>query len=153
MKPVKRAPTMWTVNGCGLTLYGSRDKDPETRTYVKTRCLSLVFLPLFALSAYRVAKAGGEGWYFLGRVPLSGFAKAWNFLIAICLAGGIGGITFNQIYNSPDAIAERKLAEAESQLSSGEVVAAAESIRSVCFGPSTKRDKAKELLENLHERA
>ena len=49
LRPVQSPPTLWTVNGCGLTAYGARDHDPETGTYVKTQCLSVFFVPVLAL--------------------------------------------------------------------------------------------------------
>ncbi|MEM6470464.1 MAG: hypothetical protein AAF802_12985, partial [Planctomycetota bacterium] len=151
MRPVKSAPGLWTINGCGTSLYGSRDRDPETGTYVTTLCLTFVFIPLFAISSYRVALAPSQGWYFLGRVPLSGLAWAWNFAVAVCLAGAIGGGTFHVIYNSPDAIAARKFSEAEQKLENGKVVEAAEAFRSLRFGHSSKKSEALAKLETLHE--
>src|SRR5687767_13840449 len=74
MTPGVAAPSMFQFNGCGVALYGSRDADEETGTYVATWCLSLVFIPILALRAYRVARAMNGGWYFVGREPLSGFA-------------------------------------------------------------------------------
>ena len=59
LKPIKSAPSMFSVNGFGLSTYGARDNDAETGTYVKTHCLTALFIPLFALGAYRVAKAPG----------------------------------------------------------------------------------------------
>src|ERR1044071_7000646 len=85
MRPVKRAPALMRVNGIGTGMYGRRDSDFETATYVKTHCLCFVFLPIFALGAYRVADAE-RGWYFFGKERLSGFAKACNRAV---IAGSI----------------------------------------------------------------
>ncbi len=78
LRPIRSAPSLSTVNGIGCTVYGSRDHDPETGTYVKTHWFTFFFIPVFALGAYRVANAPSGGWYFIGREPLSGAAKAWN---------------------------------------------------------------------------
>lgn len=67
------APAMFRVNDCGTLVYGRRDFDDETGTYVKTYGISLVVIPVFALTAYRVSDAA-RGWYFIGREPLSAFA-------------------------------------------------------------------------------
>lgn len=52
MKLTKGAPTLFTLNGCGLGMYGRRNFDDETGTYLKTRWLCLVFVPLIALGTY-----------------------------------------------------------------------------------------------------
>src|SRR5205807_371887 len=83
---VRSAPPLFRINGCGFGVYGKRDFDPETGTYVKTYCFCLLFIPVVALSAYRVADAS-RGWYFLGRVPLSGFARVWNVLLLAVALG------------------------------------------------------------------
>ena len=71
MRPISAAPSLSTVNGIGMTLVGRRDYDDETRTYVKTHCFSILFIPILAAGAYRVLDTGQGGWYFLGKVPLS----------------------------------------------------------------------------------
>lgn len=44
-----------------------------------------IFVPVLALRAYRVADAE-HGWYFIGREPLSGFARMWNVLVLAAVA-------------------------------------------------------------------
>jgi hypothetical protein len=83
--PVGAPQAILTVNGIGFRAYGSRDFDPETKTYVKTVALSFAYIPLFAVSAFRVLDAEGGGWHFLGRVPLSPLAKAWSVGIGVVL--------------------------------------------------------------------
>jgi len=39
MRPIKNAPWLGSINGFGLGLYGKRDFDAESQTYVKTRCI------------------------------------------------------------------------------------------------------------------
>jgi hypothetical protein len=76
LQPIKRGPTLIRVNGIGLTVYGRRGGDLQTRTYIKTQTATFVFIPVFMLAAYRVSDAESGGWYFLGREPLSPFARA-----------------------------------------------------------------------------
>src|SRR5688500_16128436 len=72
LRPIESAPSLFTLNGVGFGIYGSRDHDPETNSYIKTHCLCVLFIPLLAFRAYRVMQAPqGQGWYFLGREPLS----------------------------------------------------------------------------------
>ncbi|MEX0775950.1 MAG: hypothetical protein WD042_09590 [Phycisphaeraceae bacterium] len=46
-KPVAEAPSLATLNGCGLRVYGRSDQDAETGTYLKHYCLCLLYLLLF----------------------------------------------------------------------------------------------------------
>jgi hypothetical protein len=93
MQPITAAPSLHTINGIGLSLYGARDRHAETGTYVATRYLVFLFIPVLALGAYRVAKApGDQGWYFLGKVPLGTVAKAWNLLLAAILFVSLGAL-------------------------------------------------------------
>jgi hypothetical protein len=99
MKPVNSAPVMVQVQGFGVSVYGKRDVDAETGTFVKTWCVSLLFIPIIALRAYRVAPAEGGAFYFLGREPLSAFAKFWNILLIAAVLGVLGGVQYS-IYTS-----------------------------------------------------
>src|SRR5262245_3056952 len=112
MRPIRSAPTLFRINGCGIGLYGRRELDRETQTYIATSCICLVFIPILALSAYRVARAAGGGWYFLGRERLSPFAKLWNLLLlgGVGLACAIGG--WNSYTHSPEYIAKNHLKQA-----------------------------------------
>lgn len=123
--PIKRPPGLFTLNGIGFTVYGGRDRDPQTGTYIKTYCFCFVFIPLLALSAYRVADSPNRGWYFLGKEPLSGFAKAWNFLLVGLIAAVIGWFQYAEWHNSPERRAERQLVEAKRQEAAGNLVDAA----------------------------
>src|SRR5687768_13495431 len=112
MRPLKNPPTLYTMNGFGVSVYGNRDADIETGTYVKTYCLCALFIPVFALCAYRVANAEEGGWYFIGKEPLSRFAKAWNSLflgILILLGTSIGVSSYR---SSPEYLAKQQLQQA-----------------------------------------
>lgn len=131
MTEVSGAPSMFLLNGCGTTIYGKRDWDEETRTYVKTYCFVLVFVPVFALFAYRVADAGGGSWYFIGRVPLSGLAKLWN-LCLIGLLAGIVSLGYLSYYTStPEYKAEQELAAADEVRAAGSLKQAVDGYISV----------------------
>jgi hypothetical protein len=80
LEPISRPPPLVRVNGIGVTVIGQRDKDVETGTYVKTLAVTLIWIPVFLLRAYRVADAPNGGWQFLGREPLSDVARVWNFV-------------------------------------------------------------------------
>ena len=44
MRPIKSAPSLHTINGIGTAVYGARDHDAETGTYVKTHCFCFLFV-------------------------------------------------------------------------------------------------------------
>ncbi len=123
MTPITSMPTLSSINGIGFTVYGNRDYDPETGSYVKTYVFCLLFLPILALRAYRVAD-GPTGWYFLGRVPLSPFARAWNWLV---LGAGVIGAGVLLWVNRPEY--QRELAAAQNLAASGKLEQAAEKFR------------------------
>lgn len=148
MKPVNSPPSLWTVNGIGLTIYGARDFDQETGTYVKTHFLAVVFVPLLALGAYRVADAP-QGWYFIGRVPLSMLAKLWNLTLVLGIAVTIGLVLWLNHTGSPEYIAGQKLAEAERLATAGELGRAAELHREVAFGATSQARSAQKKFQEL----
>ena len=108
LRPIKSPPSLHTVNGIGTAVYGRRDYDPETGTYVKTHWFCLLFLPVLALGAYRVADAQ-RGWYFIGREPLSGLVKLWNWLLVLGVAFAVGGAFWYHHVSSADYRAGRRL--------------------------------------------
>jgi hypothetical protein len=135
MSPMNGVPSLSTINGCGLSLYGGRDHDPITGTYVKTHVFVMVFIPIFFLKAFRVADAESGGWYFIGREPLSGFARGWNKLLFITLFAVIGGSMWNAHNNTTEKVAQRTLAEAQSVQAAGDILAAAKTYKSLLDGP------------------
>jgi tetratricopeptide (TPR) repeat protein len=151
MQPVHNPPRMMRVHGIGTTLIGSRDHDPETDTYVKTLAFTILFLPVLALGAYRVAGSPEGGWYFLGKVPLSGFAKVCNTLLLL-VGLGVGGFAGWQSYtNSPEYKASQRLAEADRFLAEGKAHDAALAYRDVLGGATSHAAAAREKLKSLVE--
>lgn len=149
MRPVRSAPALVRVNGIGCGVYGSRDHDPETSTYVTTYCFSLLFIPILALTAYRVANAPSGGWYFLGRVPLSGLARTWNALVLLGILVAAGLIGWESYTTSTDYVAGRRLAEADKLAADGQIPGAASLYRDVATGRSSHASVAAERLKGL----
>jgi tetratricopeptide (TPR) repeat protein len=110
LQPQVGAPSLHTINGIGTMVYGHRDHDDETQTYVKTLFFTILFIPIFALRAYRVADAQ-QGWYFFGRVPLSSASRALNYLVLLGLVGGGGTFYWEHHVNTPEYRAARRLDE------------------------------------------
>jgi hypothetical protein len=124
MTPAKAAPALFRINGCGVAMCGSRNHDAETGTYVSTWCLSLLFIPVFCLRAYRVAKSGNR-WLFIGREPLSTLAKAWDMLLVLVVAAAIGAVAYAEYTSSPAYAAQRQMEAARSLAGQGRVAQAA----------------------------
>lgn len=125
LKAIKSAPTLFRVNGFGMGMAGRRDFDAETGTYLKTHCLTALFIPVFALGAYRVADSADGGWQFLGRENTSTVAKAWNSLFALAVVVLIG-LGFWSAHTSSDSYkAKKSLAEAQAFEAEGKRVEAA----------------------------
>jgi hypothetical protein len=136
MRPVKRTPTLVTINGFGASVYGRRDEDPETGAYVKTHCFCALFIPLIALGAYRVVDGPDRSWYFLGKEPLSIFAKLWNGFVLSLVLVGTGGIAWNSYVSSPEYVARQELSAGQSHLKSGNALKAAETFSKLIVGSS-----------------
>src|SRR5262249_51739170 len=61
-KPIQSAPLLWTLNGCGTRIYGRAAADHETGTYVGTLFFTLLFVPILALSRFRMCDGEGGGY-------------------------------------------------------------------------------------------
>ncbi|MEZ4409594.1 MAG: hypothetical protein R3A52_24450 [Polyangiales bacterium] len=80
-RPVKSAPSLFTMNGVGTMLYGSRDARDDG-SYIATRFFTLLFVPLIPIDAWRVRDAGHQRYYFLAREPLSRLTRNYRRLVA-----------------------------------------------------------------------
>lgn len=81
MRPGKSPPVLFRMYGCGFAMFGNRDVDYDTCTYIKSYGLTLLWIPIFSLSAYRVADAESDGWHFLGKESLSKSIRWFNFAV------------------------------------------------------------------------
>lgn len=142
MQPVKSAPAMFTVNGCGLSMWGRREFDAETGTYLKTWCLVFLFLPVFCFRTYRVADAPNRGWYFLGREPVSLFAKMWNLFLLSCIGGGFTYNAWLRHTQSPEYIAAQKMEAAHADIAAGQWQKAFHTLHDVAMGSTSHSTQA-----------
>ncbi len=83
LEPVSSAPSLYTVNGCGFTLYGSTDQDPESGSYLSTYYFVFLAIPIFPIARYRVTSTG-YGYSFLGKAPLRTI-DIWHIVISVAL--------------------------------------------------------------------
>ena len=125
MKPMGGTPALFRLNGFGLAMAGKRGFDPNTGTYIKSHVITALWIPIFALGAYRVADSGDGGWYFIGKVAKSSFAKIWNTFLVSAIAMLIAMGFWNSHQNSPEVKTKERLAEARALQDSGEDLEAA----------------------------
>ena len=153
LTPGSSAPAMFRLNGCGLALYGSRDHHEPSNTYVSTYCISILFIPVIALKAYRISDAPSGGWYFLGSEPLSTFAKTWNALLASFIMSLIAFGAYEAHTTSPQYRAKVNMAKAEAFIEEGKLKEAAEKYKLVATSRAHKREEALQKMEGLIEKA
>lgn len=84
---VTRAPSLHTINGIGVTLYGSSDYDAETHSHIATYYFVVFFLPIFPLARYRVIQ-NGNSYRFLAKMPLRNFDK-WHITISLAVIAAL----------------------------------------------------------------
>ena len=126
MRPIKSPPSLFTINGFGLGMYGKRAFDAATGTYIKTRCLCALFVPVFPLDAYRVANAQGGGWYFLGKEKIAGFAKVWRWCVSVGVILAVATAIQTAHTRSPEYRAGKAREKAVALASSGQPLEAAD---------------------------
>ncbi len=149
MEPGKSPPMLSSVNGIGFMMYGRRDHDEATNTYIKSWCLGVFFIPLFILGAYRVADAEAGGWHCLGKVALSPLAMAWNVIILAALLTGISLGAWTYHTGTPNYQAGQKIAQAEADAQGGRLIRAARAYHEVAGGNTTHAPEAQQKLKTL----
>jgi hypothetical protein len=70
LQPISAAPSLRTINGFGVSLYGNSDYDPVSKSHVATYYIVGLFLPIIPLARYRVINEVGNSYRFLGKLPL-----------------------------------------------------------------------------------
>lgn len=83
LTPISSAPSLYTINGIGTTMYGSTDQDIASGSYLSTYYFVFLAIPIFPICRYRVIPTG-NGYRFLGKAPLRTFDK-WHLAISIGL--------------------------------------------------------------------
>jgi hypothetical protein len=91
-RPVTKAPALIRLNGIGAGLYGRRDARPDG-SYVATYCVSVLWVPILPLTAYRVLRDGDQ-YLFMSKEPLSALARGFRLavVLAAVAAGAAAGV-------------------------------------------------------------
>jgi hypothetical protein len=101
---IRRAPPLWTWNGCGVRVVGGHDH--QRGTYSGVYYLTLLWIPLLPLRRYRVREYGENGYQFLARLPLRTLDRwhlALGLLVIVAAVGGISAAVATS--NDDDAVA------------------------------------------------
>jgi len=146
---IKSPPGLARVNGIGTTMFGKRDYDSDTDTYVSTLCFSVLFIPLICLRAYRVAKARSGGWYFIGREPLSTFAKSWNLLLVAGIAATLAGVQYSQYISTPGYQAKMQMTRAHNMVAQGKLADAAKTYQTLVTTNTPEAGNAAQGMKDL----
>jgi hypothetical protein len=107
VKRIDSPPTMFTFNGIGTRLYGRRDYDSQSQSYVATLYFTFIFFPILPLASYRVREVGGGQYQFLGKVPLKATAFIAPAILAVVVA-------FFMIQSNADTTGSRPIQNAPS---------------------------------------
>ncbi len=95
VRPLKKAPSLQTINSIGTTIVGSSEKSSDG-TYIATHAFVIFFaLPLLPLGAYVVAPGDKPRSYrFFGRVPLGSVYWMWSrfWALAVVAAVAVGAV-------------------------------------------------------------
>lgn len=83
LSTISSAPSLSTINGIGLTLYGQTDLEPTSGSYLTTYYFVFLGIPIFPICRYRVTR-NGNSYRFLGKAPLRTFDR-WHLTISIGL--------------------------------------------------------------------
>jgi tetratricopeptide (TPR) repeat protein len=148
LTPIRSEPPQYHFFGCGLYLYGDRDFDVETQSFVRTLCFCLLYIPLIPMAAYRAAPAF-DGWRYLGRVPVSGGARLWSLILCLALLGAGGALGAHAVWNTPWRVAARQMEDADRCMAEGRVGDAAGLLASVAQGPTDRAAPASRRLAGL----
>ncbi|MCE9637232.1 MAG: hypothetical protein K8T90_16115 [Planctomycetes bacterium] len=88
-EPLRSAPGLQRINGVGPAMIGAEQRDSADGSYVKTRWLTFVFVPVLPLDAWLVTDAPNGGWHFHARVPVVGKTRTIRTAALCALGAGV----------------------------------------------------------------
>lgn len=149
LTPITAAPSLVSMHGIGLTLYGRRDRHAETGSYVATRCFCALYIPVICLDAYRVVPGNPGTWYFLGREPTSGLAKVWNVFVSVMLIGAIWAGLLAHHRSSPEYLNGQLLNQGLAAVERGDHAVGITQLNQVVQSGTSHRARAHAQLQQL----
>jgi tetratricopeptide (TPR) repeat protein len=151
LEPVDGVPWLGNIMGCGLMMYGNREDDPEFGTFVKTRYFCILGIPLLSFGSYRMGRSD-DGFWLLGREPLSMRAVCLNVLVLLAIIGGGSAYGVHRVITSDWYVARQHLERADSLVASGHVDEGVAVYEVVAAGPTDYAPVAAARLADLWER-
>jgi hypothetical protein len=104
--PNDSTPTLARINGIGAGFYG-RSKVWPDGSYATMHCVSVVWIPVYPLSGWRVRDADG-GYHILAREPLPGWARRARWVIPLAIAAVIAAAMIQAYLTDPDRLARKR---------------------------------------------
>jgi hypothetical protein len=104
--PGDRMPTLSRINGIGAGFYG-RSKTWPDRSYATMHCISVLWIPVYPLSRWRVRDAQ-SGYHILAREPLPRWAQLARWVIPLAIALVIAGAAIRSHLTDPDRLARQR---------------------------------------------
>jgi len=91
-KPLKRTPSLSTINSVGFSFIGESERDADG-SYVALHALVILFaIPIVPLGSYLVSKNGSRQWRIYTRVPIGIvgwlYTRALALLLLVTILGG-----------------------------------------------------------------
>jgi len=106
LRPQDSVPTLARFNGIGVGFYGGRDHWQDG-SYATTHCFSILWIPVFPLTAWRVRDAEG-GYHVLAREQLSSFARFMRWAMVAAVVLSIGGYGITSYLGDPERLARQR---------------------------------------------
>lgn len=147
LTPLRKVPGLFTLNGCGTSLAGKRDHHAGSGSYVTTQVLTILWIPVLPLAAYRVIPAGGNHYHFLGREPLSNLARRLRWLIIAGVAGWLTVASVEGYFHSDGYLSAQRIRRAQTYLTAGSPADSATEILPLCGHAARGRDAVAILQE------
>lgn len=152
---ISSAPTLYTINGWGMKLYGRERFEGDRDYYFSTLYFVGFFIPIFPITRYLVKDASPSGWSFLGK-------SQWTIWMKLHLAFSIT-LIFIACYSlrgSDSVGVQPKLESGTSQAYSNYASSAPVSgpvqspsdvpaIANITFPGNERRERLKKELESL----
>jgi hypothetical protein len=120
--PGDSMPTLSRINGIGAGFYGRSKMWPD-RSYRTMHCISVLWIPVYPLSGWRVRDAQG-GYHILAREPLPRWAERARWVMPLAIALVIAGFATSSYLNSPERLAGQRWDAALAAAQSGDAEAA-----------------------------
>jgi hypothetical protein len=83
--PIRKAPSLHTINGFGTKLYGSEPFHGDRRLHFSILYFTALYIPVFPIARYLVEEVGKSRWSFYGRCR-------WTAGMKVHLAGALVAI-------------------------------------------------------------